>query len=290
MRDFVQAAFDAGLLISDPIDDGVLHRCGTRNHPRSKNGAYLLFPDGLRGGFQNWDDGASWCKWVHPDIAGLSRVLKTPPLPRTIQIQDRDERHRKAAALANELWNKAKEGPHPYLDKKGICSTGTRVLDDKLLVPMMNQAGKITSLQFILPSGKKWFMKDGEVKACRMVLRQCGFVRNSSTVYLCEGYATACTVHAASAGVSTVVCFTCNGIAEVARSLKSRCRKQVIICADNDYKTKGNPGLTKAREAAKEIGAKLLVPTGIQGTDFNDMMIEKGIFFVEDYIKYPVEP
>lgn len=122
-----------------------------------------------------------------------------------------------------------------------------------------------------------------------MVLRRCDRGNISNNTYLCEGYATSNTVYSASGGSTTVVCFTCNGIVEVGRSIKAR-SGNIIICADNDYKTKGNPGLTKAREAAKEIGAKLLVPTGIQGTDFNDMMIEKGIFFVEDYIKYPVEP
>ena len=48
----------------------------------------------------------------------------------------------------------------------------------------------------------------------------------------------------------------------------------LVICADNDRKTAGNPGLTKATKAAKEAGARLAVPEfpeGLSGTDFNDL-------------------
>ena len=46
--------------------------------------------------------------------------------------------------------------------------------------------------------------------------------------------------------------------------------------------TKGNPGLTKAREAALEIGAGLAVPDfgesrGSRETDFNDLHQVKGL-------------
>ena len=48
----------------------------------------------------------------------------------------------------------------------------------------------------------------------------------------------------------------------------------LLICADNDRKTPGNPGLTAARAAAKETGALLAVPQfpeGVAGSDFNDL-------------------
>ena len=40
------------------------------------------------------------------------------------------------------------------------------------------------------------------------------------------------------------------------------------MCADNDEHTPGNPGLTKAREAAVSVGALLAVPPCVG--DFND--------------------
>jgi putative DNA primase/helicase len=48
----------------------------------------------------------------------------------------------------------------------------------------------------------------------------------------------------------------------------------LVICADNDRKTAGNPGLTAATAAAKAVGARLAVPEfpeGASGSDFNDL-------------------
>jgi phage/plasmid primase-like uncharacterized protein len=51
---------------------------------------------------------------------------------------------------------------------------------------------------------------------------------------------------------------------------------QLILCADDDYQTAGNPGLSKATEAALSTGALLAVPDfgatrPEKATDFNDL-------------------
>jgi len=49
---------------------------------------------------------------------------------------------------------------------------------------------------------------------------------------------------------------------------------ELVICADNDRQTEGNPGVTYATAAAKATGAKLIVPEfpeGVAGSDFNDL-------------------
>lgn len=49
--------------------------------------------------------------------------------------------------------------------------------------------------------------------------------------------------------------------------------RTIILCADNDRFTPGNPGVTKAREAALAVGGKILIPPfpeGSTGTDWND--------------------
>jgi hypothetical protein len=48
---------------------------------------------------------------------------------------------------------------------------------------------------------------------------------------------------------------------------------RIIVCADNDYKTEGNPGVTKA----KATGQTVIIPEGMQGSDFNDLQQEKGL-------------
>ena len=56
----------------------------------------------------------------------------------------------------------------------------------------------------------------------------------------------------------------------------------LIVCADDDVKTKGNPGLTKATAAALAVGGKLAVPDFGDNrpdgaTDFNDMAAHCGV-------------
>jgi putative DNA primase/helicase len=49
---------------------------------------------------------------------------------------------------------------------------------------------------------------------------------------------------------------------------------KITIAADNDTKTQGNPGLTKALEAVALVGGNYIFPNfedmGFTGTDFND--------------------
>jgi putative DNA primase/helicase len=50
----------------------------------------------------------------------------------------------------------------------------------------------------------------------------------------------------------------------------------LVLCADDDLHTTGNPGMTKAREAASVVGGIVAAPSFGQGwpegaTDFNDL-------------------
>jgi len=50
----------------------------------------------------------------------------------------------------------------------------------------------------------------------------------------------------------------------------------MVIAGDDDRFTEGNPGETKAREAAYKVGAQVAMPKfppGIAGTDFNDLYV-----------------
>jgi putative DNA primase/helicase len=62
------------------------------------------------------------------------------------------------------------------------------------------------------------------------------------------------------------------------------------ICADNDHRTDGNPGIKHATAAAIAIHARLAIPYGMDGTDFNDLMNEHGIDWVETQLKNATIP
>jgi putative DNA primase/helicase len=71
--------------------------------------------------------------------------------------------------------------------------------------------------------------------------------------------------------------FNAGNLLPVARALRGDFPDlRLIVCADDDAKTPGNPGLTKAREAAQAVGGLLAVPdfgsNRPEGaTDFNDL-------------------
>ena len=69
-------------------------------------------------------------------------------------------------------------------------------------------------------------------------------------------------------------------VAYLLRQLLPRVR--IVVCSDNDHETvlpdgTKNPGLTKATEAAAAVRARIAVPWGMAGTDFNDLFREHGI-------------
>src|SRR5262249_1819426 len=87
------------------------------------------------------------------------------------------------------------------------------------------------------------------------------------------------------------VAFNAGNLLPVAKGLREkRPDLQIVICADDDYLTPGNPGITKAREAAEAIGAKLAIPAfganrPEKFTDFNDLAPHFGLDRVRECLQ-----
>jgi putative DNA primase/helicase len=94
-------------------------------------------------------------------------------------------------------------------------------------------------------------------------------------------------------GYPVAVAFNAGNLEAVAKAMRRKLPDlPMIICADDDSATDGNPGLTKARQAALATGAKVAVPDfGDQrpegATDFNDMV---GLEAVAKAISAATEP
>jgi putative DNA primase/helicase len=182
----------------------------------------------------------------------------------------------RARLKAIDMWGKAVEGAHPYLDRKGICSNGSRVLGKLLLVPLCDWAGNLHTLQTIQPDGTKLFLKGGSPKG-RFHWIRCG-QETGPVIYIVEGFATGSTVHAATGGKPVAVAFNCGNLLPVCEVLRHHLPKtRIVVCADDDRDTPGNPGLTKAMEAARAIRARIAIPRFMGGTDWNDLHQELGI-------------
>ncbi|CAL7960510.1 hypothetical protein GAMM_160094 [Gammaproteobacteria bacterium] len=171
---------------------------------------------------------------------------------------------------------------HPYLTKKQVKShdirVGTYKGSDNLIIPLRDNDGITHTLQFIYPEGSKRFLGGGAKKGHYFQIGEL-----SDIIYIAEGYATAATIHEVT-GQFVVVAFDGGNLLPVAQNIRKKYPdKDIVICADNDaFREDGkNVGIEKATEAAKSVGAKLVVPqfkdTTTKPTDFNDLMCLEGI-------------
>ena len=77
---------------------------------------------------------------------------------------------------------------------------------------------------------------------------------------MCEGFATGASIHECT-GHAVAVAFNAGNLEAVAIALRSKYPDlKIIIAADDDHQTSGNPGLTKANAAVKAAYASLAVP------------------------------
>ena len=256
----------AGLVPAKLLDqhpDGKIHRYRVMGDKSgSLNGWYVLH-DGPTafGAFGSWKTGESHT-WHPATTKPLSPAEKAAQRRALAVVRQAHAIARKAVQAAaqtkaDRLWRMARPATnnHPYLVKKGIDSYGLRRLRDMLLIPARDVAGTLHTLQFVGLDGGKRFLTGGRIQGCYYALGRLG-----DTLLLSEGFATAATLHQAT-GHAVAACFSCGNLLAVARALRSKFpHLRLIICADDDARTPGNPGLTKAREAARAVGAWLAVP------------------------------
>lgn len=200
------------------------------------------------------------------------------------------ERQREAATLAESIWAAAEPAPadHPYLTRKripaddlriyhGNLRIGTAACDGALIVPARDADSTLWTLEFILEDGQKRYLPNGRKAGCLSMIG--GAV--SSTLLIGEGYAT-CATLAAATGHPVAVAFDAGNLMAVATALRARYPDaRIVVCADDDHTTKGNPGVTKARAAADAVAGAVAVPDfgadrPVSGTDFNDMAAHRG--------------
>ena len=72
-------------------------------------------------------------------------------------------------------------------------------------------------------------------------------------IIICEGWATGASIHEAT-GDFVMVAFDCGQLEDKAKIARDKWPKlPIIIAADNDQFTDGNPGITMAEKLSKEI-------------------------------------
>ena len=260
------------------VQDGTVRRFDVPGDSRqSKNGWYVLFSDPPAGAFGCWKRGIrqTWRGQVlSPSEERLMRdaIAKA----RVARLAAETAARLACRERAVEIWRKAEQGEHAYLGRKGIGGYGVKVYAGVLVVPVRDSYGVMHGLQFISADGTKKFLKGTAKKGC---YHSIGWPDDA--LYICEGYATGASIHEATKQ-AVAVAFDAGNLKPVAEALRLKLPDlRLVICADNDRWTDGNPGMTKAKDAADSIGASMIYPPfedadGKQ-TDFNDLHQLRGI-------------
>jgi putative DNA primase/helicase len=275
---------------ADLIADGKIHRCDAEGKNGRGDAAYLLHLDGIpAGGLENHRDGRGWESWR----AGMERTLSPAEEQRLrarISTQHTQREQADAARLletksrAQAIWEAASGviGDHPYLTLKGVAAHKIRVFRDALticrmdcagalVIPMRDASGELCHLQMIAPNGEKRYLPGPKPAGLYFSIGT-----PSDVVCIAEGFATAASIHQAT-GHSVAAAFDSGGLRHVAKALREKLpAAKIVLCADDDYETKGNPGIAKATSAARLIGAYVAVPDfganrPANLTDFNDL-------------------
>jgi replicative DNA helicase len=253
-----------------------------------KCGYYVFHSGGISAGaFGNWKTGLKekWCSKARREMTDAeSAEYKQMVAEARRQRKEREAIDQaETKERANRIWDQAKPAPddHPYLVKKEVPAHGLKLSRGRLVVPVKDADGEIWNLQFIRPDGVKRFLKKGRKQDCSYTIPGQG-----SDLYIGEGFATMATIYQATGGMC-ICAFDAGNLPRVAKVVRDKCpTDRIIICADDDRFSPGNPGMARGKEAAKAVSGEIVAPVfdGLPGaddpdlkySDFNDLACVSG--------------
>jgi putative DNA primase/helicase len=266
----------------DLVPDGRLHRFNPDGRGKDRSGTawYVLHADNVPAGiFGDWrhpDAKQTWCSKANNDMTPQEQTTlrETIRAMHAARHADMVARQEQAAGLALQRWQAAAPAPvdHAYLVAKGVQPHGIRAEGDALLVPVRDAAGRLRSLQTIYPDGGKRFLPGGKKQGGYFALGG----KPDGVLVIAEGFATAASIHQAT-GLPVATAFDAGNLQPVAVALHAKHPAlALVIAADDDWQTEGNPGLTQAKTAALAVGGQVVKPRFPAGrppkaTDFNDL-------------------
>lgn len=257
------AAGQAPLRALDLPGSGELVRYRAEGDKAGARNAWVVFHDGQHpaAAFGSWRTGErhTWAARRDKPLTSAERAM----IQRQAREREASRRHEQgrvhaeARERARHLLDKARPATssHPYLQRKGVHAFGLLQLRRMLVVPAYDAAGLLHTLQFIGEDGAKRMLTGGRIRGCYFPIGKPGQV-----LLLCEGYATGATLRMAT-GEAVAVAFNAGNLLPVALALRGKFpRTRIVVCADNDRFTPGNPGVTAATAAAKAVRGQVVVP------------------------------
>ncbi|QBQ53370.1 phage/plasmid primase, P4 family [Nitrosococcus wardiae] len=287
VTEFLDAIRAHGLKPPDDIEPGRIYRFPGAGKGRSnKAGRCKLFEDGRGGWFKDLSTGL-YKTWQAKRDTPFTEAEKAEwQRQREARRKKEAADSAKARARLQKQWAAARSegGEHGYLKAKGVGAYGLRTQGDQLLIPARDGQGTLQGIQAISPSGDKKFETGSKKKGCYHTIG-----RPKGTLYIVEGYATGASIYEATQ-VAVAVAFDADNLLPVAKALRKKCPNlEIILAADNDQWTRGNPGVTKATAAARAVKGRIAIPsfkeTSTRPTDFNDLHQLEGVEAVRQQLE-----
>lgn len=316
-EEFAEALRSLGCLVDGehPIMDGGKHRIAVEGDKKSaQSGFYVGHLDGHPAGYIKNNKTSLEMKWkakgyvldpaqkAHMQAAAATKLQAREAEQTNSQEQAAQRVSRQMADLIPVVQ------PTPYMQAKGIKPQDGVFTDkegQKTYIPAIDADGKQWTMQYIQEDGTKRFAKDSRKEGCFHVIGGIDALAKAPAIVIGEGYATASSL-SESLKFATVSAFDSGNLPHVAKALHAKFPDKPIIIAGDDDKhletIQGvNPGRSKAEEAAKAVGGKVLLPIFAPGeqigdpkgfTDFNDLANKSvlGKEGVERQLNFIVEP
>ncbi len=281
------------------IANGEIQRFkNTLTNSSNKNAWYVMFQSGdfFASKFGDWSLNIHGQKWHSNNFNDLSKKERSK-IDRQLDEQNAQQKRelelsRKIAREeCKKIWDESTNATtnHPYLKNKGFDVMDLTIRlnnQNELVIPLFNEKGIIQSLQTIKIDGSKRFYKGGAITGHYCVL---GNQKESDIIFICEGYATALSIHlATNSKYCVIVAFNANNLLPVAKTFnRLYADKNIIIAGDDDRFKDKNTGLTVCEKIKNELGLLFVMPNfddETKGTDFNDLHQQQGLEIVKNQV------
>lgn len=248
--------------------DGKIHRFrsgtkGSGGQGGDKPGWYLVFGDGVPAGrFGCWRAGleSPWRADVGRSLTAAEEMQHAKRMSEAKALRDAalERQHEVASATVEKIWLDAQGASpdHPYLLRKGVGPHGARVTGDgRLVVPLYDKDGRLSSLQYIDHDGGKLYHPSGAVGGRFWML---GTTDDPGALFVAEGFATAATIHEATHR-PVVVAYSASNLVPVVGALRELygAAQDIVVVADNDN---SGVGQRYAEQASAKFGARAVMP------------------------------
>ena len=248
--------------------DGKIHRfrSGTKGEPGhgDKPGWYLVFGDGIPAGrFGCWRSGMeiTWRADVGRKLTEFEEMSHARRISESKVLREaaQERQHQVASETVEKIWlsGGAAHPDHPYLKRKGIQTHGVRITGDgRLMAPLYDADGTLSTLQYIDEQGGKLYHPGGQTGGKFWML---GTMDEPGTLFVAEGFATAATIHETS-DRPVVVAYSASNLVPVTGTLRQMygSTQDIVIVADHDA---SGVGQRYAEQASAKYGARMVMPS-----------------------------